>query len=144
MLLLEVFLVAESRGYCLDVIVLLILVASLVAEHRLYSEGLVTQTVKHLPAMRETQVRSLVWDDLLEKEMATCSNILAWKIVWMEEPGRLQFMGSQSQTRLSNFTFFLHFFLLVVVIHELSCPEACGTFLDQGSNPCPLHWQADS
>ena len=48
---------------------------------------------KHLPTMRETQVQSLGWEDLLEKEMAT--SILAWKIPWMEEPSRLQSMGSQ-------------------------------------------------
>ena len=51
--------------------------------------------VKHLPAMRETQVRSLGWEDALEKGMATHSSILAWKIPWTEEPGRLQFMESQ-------------------------------------------------
>ena len=45
--------------------------------------------VKHLPAMRETQVRSLGQEDSLEKEMATHSNILAWKIPWIEEPGGL-------------------------------------------------------
>ena len=52
------------------------------------------QTVKCLPAMQETQVQSLGWEDL-EKEMATHSSILAWKSPWMEEPGRLQSMGSQ-------------------------------------------------
>ena len=57
--------------------------------------SLVAQTVKHLPTMQETQVQSLDWEDLLEKEMATHSSILAWKIPWTEEPGRLQFMGSQ-------------------------------------------------
>ena len=51
--------------------------------------------VKRLPAVRETQVRSLGWEDPLEKEMATHSSTLAWKIPWMEEPGRLQSMGSQ-------------------------------------------------
>ena len=45
--------------------------------------------------MRETRVQSLGWEDPLEKEMATHSSILAWKIPWMEEPGRLQFMGLQ-------------------------------------------------
>ena len=45
--------------------------------------------VKSLPAMRETWVRSLGWEDRLEKEMATHSNILAWEIPWMEEPDRL-------------------------------------------------------
>ena len=51
--------------------------------------------LKRLPAMQETQVRSLSWDDTLEKEMATHSSILAWRIPWTEEPGRLQSMGSQ-------------------------------------------------
>ena len=53
------------------------------------------QTVKRLPAMRETQVRSLGWEDPLEKEMATHSSTLVWKIPWTKEPGRLQSMGSQ-------------------------------------------------
>ena len=56
---------------------------------------LVAQMVKRLPAMRETEVRSLCWEDLLEKEMATHSSILAWRIPRMEEHGRLQSMGSQ-------------------------------------------------
>ena len=51
--------------------------------------------VKHLPTMRETRVRSLGREDPLEKEMATHSSTLAWKIPWMEEPGRLQSMGLQ-------------------------------------------------
>ena len=58
--------------------------------------SLLAQMVKHLPTMRETQVRSLGWEDLLEKEMATHSSILAWKIPWTEEPGRIQSMGSQT------------------------------------------------
>ena len=53
------------------------------------------QTVKHLPTMWETQVRSPGWEDPLEKAMATHSSTLAWKIPWTEEPGRLQSMGSQ-------------------------------------------------
>ena len=57
--------------------------------------SLVAQTVKHLPTMLETWVRSLGWEDPLEKEMATHSSVLAWKIPWMEECGRLQPMGSQ-------------------------------------------------
>ena len=52
--------------------------------------------VKNLPAMQETGVQSLGREDLPEKEMATHSSILAWKILWMEKPGRLQSMGSQS------------------------------------------------
>ena len=55
--------------------------------------SLVAQMVKHLPAMRQTQVHSLVWEDSLEKGMATHPSILAWRIP--EEPGRLQAMGSQ-------------------------------------------------
>ena len=56
---------------------------------------LVAQTVKHLLTMWDTRVRSLGWEDPLEKEMATHSSILAWKIPWMEEPGGLQSLGSQ-------------------------------------------------
>ena len=53
------------------------------------------QTVKHLYMMWEIWVQSLGQEDPLEKEMATHSSILAWKILWMEEPSRLQSMGSQ-------------------------------------------------
>ena len=51
--------------------------------------------VKNLPVMQETQVRSLGWEELLEKGMATHSNILAWRIPWTEEPGKLQSVGLQ-------------------------------------------------
>ena len=57
--------------------------------------SLIAQLEKNLPAMWETWVRSLGWEDPLEKEMATSSSILAWRIPWTEEPGRLQSMGSQ-------------------------------------------------
>ena len=53
------------------------------------------QTVKNLPAVRETWVQSLGWEDPLEDGMATHSSILAWRTPWTEEPGRLQFIGSQ-------------------------------------------------
>ena len=53
------------------------------------------QRVKGLSAMQETLVRSLGWEDPLEKEMAAHSRILAWKIPWIAEPGRLPSMGSQ-------------------------------------------------
>ena len=56
---------------------------------------LVAQTVKNLTAMQETQVQSLGWEGPLEKEMATHSSILTWKIPWTELPSRLQSMGSQ-------------------------------------------------
>ena len=57
--------------------------------------SLMAQLVKNLPAMQEIQVQSLGWEDLLEKEMATHSSILAWRIPWTEDPGGLQFMGLQ-------------------------------------------------
>ena len=60
-----------------------------------FGASLVAQMVKRLPAMWETQVRSLGGEDPLEKEMAAHSSILAWKIPWMVEPGRLQSMGLQ-------------------------------------------------
>ena len=56
---------------------------------------LVAQMVKRLPAVRETKVQPLDWEDLLEKEMATHSSTVSWKIPWTEEPGRLQSMGLQ-------------------------------------------------
>ena len=64
-----------------------------------------TQTVKNQSAIRETWVQSLGWEDPLEKEMATLSSILAWRIPRTEEPGGLQFMGSQE----SDATEWLHF-----------------------------------
>ena len=57
--------------------------------------SLLAQRLKHLPGMLETRVRSLGREDALEKEMATHSSILAWRIPWMEEPGGLQSMESQ-------------------------------------------------
>ena len=57
--------------------------------------SLVAQRIKRLPAMQETRVRSLGWEDPLEKEMATHSSILAWRIPWTGEPGGLQSTGSQ-------------------------------------------------
>ena len=57
--------------------------------------SLVAPTVRHLPTTWETQVQSLGWEDPLEKEMAIHSSILAWRIPWTEEPGRLPSIGSQ-------------------------------------------------
>ena len=57
--------------------------------------ALVGQKVKNLPAMQETWVQLLAWEDVLEKGMASHSSILAWRIPWTEEPGGLQSMGSQ-------------------------------------------------
>ena len=72
--------------------------------------SLVAQMVKHLLAIQETQVQSLGWEDLLEKEMATHSSILAWRIPRMEEHGRLQSTGSQRVRH--NWATSLHFIML--------------------------------
>ena len=61
----------------------------------LSSLSLVAPLAKNLPAVQETQVQSLGWEDPLEKEMATHSSVLAWEIPWTEEPGRLQSMRSR-------------------------------------------------
>ena len=60
-----------------------------------YRASLIIQSVKNLPAVQEPQVLSLGWEDPLEKEMANCSSILAWKTSFIEESGGLQSMGSQ-------------------------------------------------
>ena len=62
---------------------------------KLIGDSLVAQRLKRLPGMQETQVRSLGWEDPLEKEMATHSSTVAWRIPWREEPGGLQSMRSQ-------------------------------------------------
>ena len=73
-----------------------------------WRSSLVAQMVKSLPAMRETWVQSLGWEDPLEKEMATHSSILALRIPWTEDPDRLHGVA-KSQTQLNNFTFiFMH------------------------------------
>ena len=65
--------------------------------------ALAAQMVKNLPAVQDTQVQSLGWEDPLEEEMATHSSILAWEIPWTEEPGGLLSIESQkSQTQLSD------------------------------------------
>ena len=59
--------------------------------------------VKNLPTMQEMRIQSLGWEDFLEEKMATHSSILVWEILWTEDPGGLQYMGSQkNQTGLSN------------------------------------------
>ena len=63
----------------------------------------IAQLVKNLPAMQETQVQSLGWENPQEEEIATHSSILTWRIPWTEKPGGLQSMGiTKSQTRLSD------------------------------------------
>ena len=81
------------------------------------------QTVKNLPAMRETQVRSLSQEDPLEKEMATRSSIVAWRIPWREEPGKLQSLGSQrvrNNWATNTFTFIACHLIWVVNYGALS------------------------
>ena len=77
--------------------------------------SLVAQTVKRLPTMQEIRVRSLGREDPLEKEMAIH---YAWKIPWTEEPGRLQSMGSQSPTRLSDFTLSIQGYRKIIRIKQ--------------------------
>ena len=80
------------------------------------------QTVKHLSTMRETRVRSLGWEDLLEKEMAIHSSTIAWKIPWTEEPGKGRKESphvhrvTKSGTQLSDFTY------LVLNKHSIALP----------------------
>ena len=79
------------NAYCLQLLRLGVICYALI-ESRV---SLMAQMVKNLPAMQETQVGSLGGEDPLEEEMATHSSILAWKIPWTEEPGRLQSMRLQ-------------------------------------------------
>ena len=65
------------------------------ATTHLLGASLVAQRIKRLPAMQETRVQSLHWEDPLEKEIATHSSILAWRIPWTEEPGGLRSTGLQ-------------------------------------------------
>ena len=85
---------------------------------------LMVQTGKNLPAMQETWVHFLGWEDPLEKGTATHSSILAWRISWIEEPGRLQSMGLQRvrhQTQLSDFRFHFQNLQEKNVISDWSC-----------------------
>ena len=108
--------------------------------------SLVAQSVKSPPTMRETWVQSLGWEDPLEKEMATHSSILAWRILLSEEPGELQSEGSQRVGHdwvTNTFTLWLHQ-VLVVACGIFSCniqTLSCSMSPDQGLNPGPLHWE---
>ena len=80
--------------------------------------SLVAQRIKHLPAMQETWVESLGWEDPLVKEMATHSSILAWRIPWTEEPGGLQSTGLQRVGHdLSDFTL-KHTMMQIIILFE--------------------------
>ena len=103
--------------------------------------------VKHRPTMWETLVQSLGQEALLEKEMATLSSILAWNIPWMEEPSRLQSMGSQSRTRLSDFTPLQTMVeVMKIMVTSLKRSQACtatvhAPTLQQASTGPRLHWR---
>ena len=111
--------------------------------------------LKSLPATWETWVQSLGWEDPLEKEMATHSSTLASKIPWTEEPGRLHSIGSQSRTRLSNFTILcdpmdcslpgpsIHRILEARILEWLPCPPP-GDLPDPGIEPVSPALQVDS
>ena len=86
--------------------------------------SLVAQRVKNLTAMQETWVRCLDWEDPLEKEMATHSSIPAWRTPWTEEPGGLQIVVAESQTRPS---------MAVCICH------CCSPSLSSASSPCCVH-----
>ena len=79
----------------------------------------VTQSVKNPPAMRETWVQSLGWEDPLEKGMATHSSILAWRIPWTAEPGRVHEV-TKSWTQLSELHFHFHFSIHKIIHHYKS------------------------
>ena len=103
------------------------------------STSLVAQVVKHLHIMRETWVQSLGWEDLLEKEMATHSSILAWKIPWMEEPVGSQRVGhdwvtsplyelihkQKFQTKTKSYTYVLVSQLCAPLCLALCNPKDC-------------------
>ena len=91
------------------------------------------QRLKHLPAMRETWVRSLGREDPLEKEMPTHSSILAWRVPWAEEPGGLQSTGSQRVGHHSDFTHFKVWFKIESTREEKKCrknnnPTSCERY----------------
>ena len=89
-------------------------------------DSLVGQMIKSLPAMRETRVQTLGWENPLEKAMATHSSILAWKSPWPEEPGRLQSMGLQIVRH--DWVTLIHFHFQVI----------CNTILVSGVQPIDL------
>ena len=102
--------------------------------------SLVAQRLKHLPAMQETRVQSLGREDPLEKEMATHSSILAWRIPWTEKPGRLQSTGSQRVRH--DWVTSLHFRAEATLLCVL-CGSSPTVDAGQRSDPqCPRSVQA--
>ena len=99
--------------------------------------SLVTQMVKHLTTMWETRVQSLGREDPLEKEMATHSSILAWKIPWTEEPGRLQSLGSQrvGHNWVTSLSFQAYMGASQGALVVKNLPTNSGDITDMGSTP---------
>ena len=93
---------------------------------------LVAQRLKHLPGIQETRVRSLGREDPLEKEMATHSSTLAWRIPWREEPGRLQSMGLK-RVRHDWATSLSLWFLVLL----FNCSVVSSSLWPRGLHPCP-------
>ena len=95
--------ISEREEIKLTLLYLMLMIRSkLILKKKNSKASSMTQMIKNVLAMWETGLRSLGWEDPLEKGMATRSSILAWRIPWTEEPVGLQSMGLQSQTRLSN------------------------------------------
>jgi len=112
--------------------------------------SLVAQIVEHLPAMWEIRVRFLGWEDPLEKEMATHSSTLTWKIPWSAEPGRLQFMGHKESDITEKLHFLLHdavFIFLKISQMHIACvvvagrPEGAGRWMSQTQPLHTLSWR---
>ena len=91
--------------------------------------SMVAQLVKNLPTVQETRIQSLGWEDPLEKGMTTGSSILAWRIPWTEETGRLQFMGSEELDMTEQLTLSLrgwkkiNRFINALVVINMQFPE---------------------
>ena len=108
---------------------------------------LVAQTVKNLPAVQETRVWSLGWEDPLEKAMATHSSILAWRISWTEEPGGLQSLELQKLdmteqlTTLSTLNDVEHLFICLVAIYMFSLQKYQYFGINLTTSGRPVHWK---
>ena len=97
-------------------------------------DSLMAQMVKKLPAMQETWVRSLGWEDALEKGMVTHSSILAWRIPWTEQPGTLYPIGSQRVghdwvTNTHSLTYFSYYYISSTSDHQALGPGSWRTLL---------------
>ena len=87
--------------------------------------SLIAQMVKNLPAMWETQVRCLVWEDPLEKGMATHSSVLAWRIPWTEEPSRLSPWDSKESDSTEQLSLSLFMYTLYIHTNTYICTYLC-------------------